>query len=177
MQPPNQPVPMIQFQTMVRSLAWFWLKQAIRRQFPHVSHISPSALADWLQQDQLPQPILLDARSPAEYAVSHLLQAQLVSSPEQLRPVLQQERSTPIVVYCSVGYRSAVLAQQLQAEGFTNVQNLEGSLFEWVNEHRPVYRGQQPVQQVHPYSALWRNLLNSPNRITIPDNNSGGRSL
>lgn len=39
-----------------------------------------------------------------------------------------------IVVYCSVSYRSSILARRLQDMGFTNVYNLEGSIFKWANE-------------------------------------------
>jgi 3-mercaptopyruvate sulfurtransferase SseA len=64
------------------------------------------------------------------------------------------------VTYCSVGYRSAALAQQLQAMGCKKVFNLEGSLFEWVNQGYPVYQGEQVVKSVHPFNRLWGLLLN-----------------
>ena len=64
-----------------------------------------------------------------------------------------------VVVYCSVGYRSAELVKRLKATGAGNVFNLEGSLFRWANEGRPVYRGAERVFEVHPYDADWANLL------------------
>ena len=51
------------------------------------------------------------------------------------------------MTYCAVGYRSAEMATQLRAAGFTNVRNLEGSIFQWANEHRPLVHGEQPVEQ------------------------------
>jgi hypothetical protein len=39
------------------------------------------------------------------------------------------------------------------------VFNLEGSLFQWANEGRPVYRDDVPVQAIHPYDARWGRLL------------------
>ena len=60
-----------------------------------------------------------------------------------------------VVVYCSVGYRSSRLAEELRARGFENVFNLEGSLFQWANEGRPLYRGEERVDQAHPYDEEW----------------------
>jgi hypothetical protein len=68
-------------------------------------------------------------------------------------------KETPIVTYCAVGYRSGALATKLREAGFTSVRNLEGSIFQWANEHRPLVRGDEPVTTVHPYSSLWGRLL------------------
>jgi len=74
------------------------------------------------------------------------------------------------VTYCSVGYRSAKMAQRLRNAGYTNVQNLEGSIFEWANEHRPLVRDGEPTKQVHPYSALRGHLLRDEVRAPLPPN-------
>lgn len=143
----------------LRNLSWMVIKTWIRRKFPQVQSLSVSELVNWLNQTT--PPLLLDARTAAEYEVSHLPNAVLVS-PElpALLHQLQVTPATPIVVYCSVGYRSARVAQQLQEMGYPQVFNLEGSLFEWANSGYLVYQGQQPVDQVHPYNARWGQLLN-----------------
>ena len=64
-----------------------------------------------------------------------------------------------VVVYCSVGYRSSRLAEKLRARGIENVFNLEGSLFQWANEGRPLYRGDERVYEAHPYDDEWGQLL------------------
>ena len=64
-----------------------------------------------------------------------------------------------VVVYCSVGYRSSQLAQELRRQGFENVFNLEGSLFQWANEGRPLYRGKERAYRAHPYDEEWGQLL------------------
>ena len=71
-----------------------------------------------------------------------------------------------MVVYCSVGYRSAELARKLTARGHANVANLEGSLFAWANEGRPVYAGTRLADRVHPYDAAWGSLLKPELRYT-----------
>jgi 3-mercaptopyruvate sulfurtransferase SseA len=59
------------------------------------------------------------------------------------------------VLYCSVGYRSSMAAEQLAKLGYTDVQNLEGSLFAWANAGHPLEGG----DRVHPYDAKWGELL------------------
>lgn len=141
-----------------RALVWRYLKAKIRKQFPTVKPISTQALADWLQQENAAQPILLDVRRADEFAVSHLPQAQVASTVEAvLKAGFNLDR--PLVAYCSIGYRSARLATQLQEAGFTQVYNLEGSIFQWFNEGRQVVTNRQPVNQVHPYSKVWGLLL------------------
>ncbi len=104
--------------------------------------------------------LLLDARESEEFAVSHLRDAQLTpSAREALALLADTPKNQLIVAYCSVGYRSAALAQELAARGFTNVYNLEGSLFEWANRGLPVYRDGRSVEKVHPYNWWWGRLL------------------
>jgi rhodanese-related sulfurtransferase len=145
-----------------RSLFFKLLKRLTAVKFPNVQWITTKELAQWLQDSVKPQPIILDARSQVEYAVSHLQQAQHI---DPIAPDLTQFREisldTPIVVYCSVGYRSAGVAQQLTQAGFSHVYNLEGSLFQWANEGRPIFKEDCPTQFVHPYNAIWGKLLKS----------------
>lgn len=135
------------------------MKCLIRLQFPTVPSISTAELADWLARSDASQPLLCDVRTAAEFAVSHLPQAHRVDPDEQTFADIQTLREASIVTYCSVGYRSAVVAQRLQAAGFTQVSNLEGSLFQWANEGRLLVRGDSVVHQVHPSGPLWGGLL------------------
>ncbi len=92
--------------------------------------------------------------------MSHLRGARRVDPdggiPEFVRAL---SKDTPIVTYCSVGYRSSKLATELQAKGFTNVRNLEGSIFEWANRGYSVVRDGREVREVHPFDKAWGVLL------------------
>jgi 3-mercaptopyruvate sulfurtransferase SseA len=68
-----------------------------------------------------------------------------------------------------VGYRSARVAHWLAGQGYTNVRNLSGSIFQWANEGRPVFRDGRPTTQVHPYDQRWGLLLKSDYRADVPD--------
>ncbi len=141
----------------LRSVLWLWIQRWVNRSFPTVRPLTTQHLADWLRSDQAP-PLLLDVRTAEEFAVSHLPTAHHapdVNTVSQMALAPHQ----PVVAYCSVGYRSARLVAQLQAQGFTQVYNLEGSLFQWANEGRPLEVTGQPTDQVHPYNAVWGLLL------------------
>jgi rhodanese-related sulfurtransferase len=146
------------------------IKGLIRIKFSAISRITTAELAQRLAQrlehSEASQPIILDARSQEEYTVSHLAGAQRVESAlASLKQTLAGvSKDMPIVVYCSVGYRSAKVAQQLQQADFSQVFNLEGGLFQWANEKRPLVHDGQPTQSVHPYNALWGMLLQRGDR-------------
>lgn len=143
------------------TISWSLTLKTIRAEFPTVAHISTDTLQSWLSESpQRENLLLLDAREPEEYAVSHLQDARSVSSKDEALKALQGVSSNrPIVLYCSVGHRSSELAQFLMKKGYTEVYNLEGSIFAWANEGRPVYRGKERVKVVHPYDKTWGRLL------------------
>ncbi|MFP4228349.1 MAG: rhodanese-like domain-containing protein [Salinivenus sp.] len=144
-----------------QDLKWSAVNRIIEADFPGVSSLTTDSLAARLADSTVPQPLLLDARSPEEYAVSHLPDAHRVDPEADSFPALDTlSRERPIVVYCSVGYRSARVTAQLRDQGFTDVRNLEGSIFRWANEGRPVVRDGTPVEAVHPYDRTWGTLLN-----------------
>ena len=141
-------------------LEWDSLKARIREEFPQVNQITVTELARLLTQNES-APILLDARSVDEFEVSHLRNAKLASTVDAAKRELKsQPLDALVIVYCSVGYRSTALADKLRQEGYSQVYNLEGSIFQWANEGRPVFRRGVQVDEVHPYDAYWGQLLN-----------------
>lgn len=156
-----------------QDLTWQAVDQMIATNFPDVSTITTDSLATRLSESSAARPLLLDARSSEEYAVSHLPGARRVDPEADAFPQLDTlSRDRPIIVYCAVGYRSARVASKLQKQGFTNVANLKGSIFRWANEGRPVLRHGRPVGAVHPYDATWGRLLNDELHATAPSDDS-----
>ena len=151
-----------------RSVDWFLLKTSLRHKFPKVEWISTSELADWLANKKRPAPVLLDVRTTDEWNVSHIAGARRVDPNASVeRAANGVAKETPIVTYCAVGYRSGEIAERLRAAGFTNVHNLEGSIFQWADEHRPLVRGEERVSQVHPYNSFWGRLLSDDVRAAV----------
>ena len=111
--------------------------------------------------------VFLDARELEEFAVSRLPGAQHVGfkqfDPESLAKL---DRDQPIIVYCSVGYRSALITQRLEAAGYRHVRNLYGGIFEWVNQGQPVVDAQgNPTTRVHAFSPRWGVWLTRGDKI------------
>lgn len=104
--------------------------------------------------------IILDTRHDKEFSVSHLPNAQHVGflnfDSSKLESLNKQEL---VIVYCSVGYRSERIGENLQAAGFTRVRNLYGGLFAWANEKRPLENANGPTSTVHGFNAEWSKLL------------------
>lgn len=129
-----------------------------------VPTVSAAALAKELAQPAAP--LLLDVRTPAEYKVSHIEGARLVPDEAQAAKLLAGiDRSRPVVVYCTVGYRSERLGERLKDLGFGQVRNLYGGLFEWVNAGHPVHDARGVTQNIHPYSALWSPWLERGRKV------------
>ena len=83
--------------------------------------------------------------------------------------VAKLPKNAPIVVYSSVGYRGARVAHWLAGQGYSNVQDLAGSIFQWANEGRPVFRDGRPTTEVHRYDQRWGLLLESKYHADVPD--------
>jgi rhodanese-related sulfurtransferase len=148
---------------------WELVKQQIAAKFPEIPSITTAEHAAVLADKHAEKPLLIEVRTRAEFDVSHLQGAHHVepdSEPAQLKLALAKQ--APIVTYCAVGYRSAAFARRLRAAGFTNVRNLEGSIFQWANEDRPLVKDGKPAQTVHPYDGVWGSLLKEEKREKIP---------
>ena len=106
--------------------------------------------------------IFIDARSLEEYEVSHIKDAKHVGFKNPDFSSLDTiEKSSQIIVYCSVGYRSEKITQQLIKIGYTDIYNLYGGIFEWKNQgHEIVNHENKPTENVHAYNLVWGVWLN-----------------
>ncbi len=139
--------------------SWSTVISEVRTRFPDVEQMSTNELARSLEEPGNGKPVLIDVRTPQEYAVSHLKGAVRAQTVQEVESLVHGDKDVPLVLYCSVGYRSSQLASALMEAGFRHVRNLEGSIFKWANEGRPVYRDGKAVHAVHPYDEDWGRLL------------------
>lgn len=121
--------------------------------------VHPATLAATLRQAPAGV-LLLDTRTAAEYRVSHLRGARFVAYDTYQQTDLSGfSRTQPVVVYCTVGARSEQVGAWLRQQGFQDVRNLYGGIFQWLNDGYGVVNAQGPTTNVHPYSLLWRPWL------------------
>jgi len=150
--------------TATAGLSLWWVEQTVAFRYD-VEEIRVETLAERLKDGKAP--LLLDVRSEEEYAVSRIRGAVRVD------PGLSAEafsdrfgarvQRRDLVFYCSVGERSARLAERVEekalAAGALSVANLRGGLFRWYNEGHPVVDARGETDAVHPYGPEWGHLI------------------
>jgi len=119
-----------------------------------VPQISPEVLKANLSDFKY---IVLDARELPEYEVSHLPGAIFVGYRNfSLQNIASIPKEYNIVVYCSVGYRSERIGEELMKHGYQHVFNLRGGIFEWAAlQYKLVDTDKNEVKKVHPYNKRW----------------------
>lgn len=105
----------------------------------------------------LQSPLFLDARETAEYQVSHLPDAVRIGFDNPDFSVLNSvDKQRPVVVYCTIGYRSERIANDLRSKGFNNVYNLYGSIYAWKLAGYSLEDKQgKPTDKIHTYNKKW----------------------
>ncbi len=88
------------------------------------------------------QQVVIDVRTPAEFADGHLQGAQLLPLDRIARDIAARvpDKHTPIQLYCRSGRRSALAVETLQALGYTRLQNLGGLEDASRSSQRPIVR-------------------------------------
>lgn len=89
--------------------------------------------------DSASPPLLLDVREPHEWEIGNLDHrgATLMPYGEVPDRIRELPRDRKIVVFCHVGVRSALIAQELRRRGFEMVANLKGGYRAWVDRVEP----------------------------------------
>lgn len=140
-----------------------YLRAKLREKFPDARSVSVDELIQKLESGS--PLILVDTRARAEFDLSHLKGAILFEPEKDSIDVLQAKLlpQQEIVTYCSVGYRSSMVAEQLQKRGVQNIYSLDGGIFEWANSGHAVFSGsgikEMPAKYVHPVDEKWGRLL------------------
>ena len=130
-------------------VSWESVDDKIRREFPSVKSVSTDQLRSRYEEAGEILPLVIDVREVDEFGVSHLGDALNLETAQAIASMVAQRglgKETEIVVYCSVGYRSAAVAADLQELGFTQSiqsrallvrlgqQGLSDDRFQW--QHR-----------------------------------------
>ncbi len=102
--------------------------------------ISQEELLELTRSD--PSVLILDVRTPREYAAGHVPGAKLIPHTElkaRLREIADH-KTTPVVVYCKSGRRAAIAQSILTRAGFADVRHLDGDMDGWRAQRRPIER-------------------------------------
>ncbi len=137
------------------------IDQAIKKYNTNsIPYISPESL------NKAKNIVILDSREKKEYNVSHLKNAIWVGYDSFNIKKIKLDRNSDIVIYCSIGVRSEDIGEQLINNGYTNVHNLYGGIFKWVENGYPVYDSSNTeTKKVHAYNKQWGKLLKKGEKV------------
>ncbi len=141
------------------------IHQHIAAEHQQLNHIT----ADQLLALKAEETVVFDVRESEEFAVSHINGAiQIppdVDAAEFTEDYADLLNGKTAVFYCSVGRRSSDLLARLESSlrnaGAKSSANLEGGIFNWVNQEKPL-----SGNKVHPYNAYWGRLINDSSNIS-----------
>lgn len=161
---------------------WRWgnVRDDLMRSFPANDIIDGATLERWIQhvsgQDSRRKPLILDVRSEAEFAVSHLPDARHISVGANITEIGRlinldasaAEMRPQVVVYCAVGYASSEFVDRLKRLGVARVQMLDAGIFRWANDSRPMVNSiGVAVNKVHAGKYSYSGLLDRAFRAQV----------
>ena len=104
--------------------------------------VSPSEAAA-LQADPPADLVVLDVRTPEEFAEGHLDDATLLDfyRTDFAGRVAELDRDRPYLLYCRSGNRSGQTRARMEQLGFTDVTDVDGGIAAWTAAGLPVTTG------------------------------------
>lgn len=102
-----------------------------------IKDISVNEFEELLSQNS--QPVILDVRTPEEYAEGHIDGAMLTNflGDDFQKQLENLDKNKSYVVYCKSGIRQAKAATYMKESGFKHVYLLEGGIDNWMKEGKP----------------------------------------
>jgi rhodanese-related sulfurtransferase len=86
---------------------------------------------------------LVDVREESEWAKDHVAGAEYLGKGIIERDAESRfpDNKSEIVLYCGGGFRSALVADNLQKMGYTNVYSMDGGIRGWREKQYPLAKG------------------------------------
>ncbi|MBZ5529744.1 MAG: sulfurtransferase [Acidobacteriia bacterium] len=87
--------------------------------------------------------LLVDVREESEWAQGHLPGAVYMGRGVIERDIEQKipDTGAKLILYCGGGFRSALVADNLQKMGYTNVESMDGGWKGWLDAGLPTAKG------------------------------------
>ena len=124
------------------------LYMSYKKEFPEVQDVDPQ---EAMQLSNTEKVVFIDVRKPDEQSVSHLPGAItadfFLENPEKYNDYIK-------IGYCTISYRSGILAQKINQKGIP-MYNLRGGLLAWVHDGGKVYNGVDETHRIHVFSREW----------------------
>jgi len=104
---------------------------------PSVQYFSPS---DFQKLTLSSKNILVDIRTPEEYASGHIRHAQLINlhDADFSTNIGRPDKGKTILIYCRSGHRTEAGKEDLQRQGFKKIGILKGGINAWNDANFPI---------------------------------------
>lgn len=102
-----------------------------------VANISPTEAVMLMNRAK---PLVLDVRDAAEFASGHIQGAKHIALAELTNRIkdIEKYKEKPVLVHCQRGMRSKTACTLLKAQGFTQLNQLQGGLDAWLEAKLPL---------------------------------------
>lgn len=106
-----------------------------------VRHVNADAAAAWLREH--PDTVVLDVRTPEEWAEQHIAGSTLIDFQAEsfAEKVAALDKSKTYLLHCASGRRSGLAQKVLVDAGLSDVLHLDGGIQGWVAAGNPVVAG------------------------------------
>jgi phage shock protein E len=112
---------------------------------PQVAQVSPAALVE-MQAKEDSRLLLLDVRTPEEFAAGHVPGAVNIPYDQLATRLGEIPRGDEVVLYCHSGRRAGLAVEVLAANGYTRLAHLQGDMQGWQSSGRPVESAAAPAK-------------------------------
>ena len=85
-----------------------------------------------------PESILLDVRTPEEYADGFIKGAINTPHTDTKKILASVSKDDTIILYCRSGRRVGLVAEMLNKKGYQNIYHLDGDIKEWIARGKPL---------------------------------------
>jgi len=103
--------------------------------------LTPQEVKDRFDADEI---VLIDVRTPAEYAFEHIRGALLFPLQSFDAAKLPSQEGKPVVFHCGSGKRSRTVAERCARHGIARTAHMDGGFAAWKNLGFP-YTGTDPA--------------------------------
>jgi rhodanese-related sulfurtransferase len=120
-----------------------------RRSFTGVPEVDTATVIKLIAEKKV---VLVDVRTKKEQAVS-MIPGAITAAEFEKNPSVYKDKV--VVSYCTVGYRSAKYAQQMNRKGMV-VKSFNGSIIGWCQANEPLAAPDgKETRRVHTYGPKW----------------------
>ena len=116
-----------------------------------------------------PDAVLIDVRTPGEYADGHLQNAVNIDwkGNDFDTQVSNLDKSKPVYLYCLSGGRSTAAANFLKDEGFSEVIEMDGGMMKWRSEKMPETKEASATKETGMTKKQFDKLLDTDKVVLV----------